>query len=83
MLTVRAKKDAWLRVEADGATVFQSTLDHVKAETWLAHDKIELSGKNMQQLEFEINGKLIGTLSRRDTKAKKIVITREGLAVVP
>ncbi|MBI3616664.1 MAG: DUF4115 domain-containing protein [Candidatus Omnitrophica bacterium] len=83
MLTVRAKKDSWLRVEADGVTVFQSALTRGKSETWLAHDKIEISGKNMQQLEFELNGKLIGALSRRDYKAKKILITREGLSVVP
>ncbi len=83
MLTVRAKKDSWLRVEADGVTVFQSALNRGKSETWLAHDKIGISGKNMQQLEFELNGKLIGALSRRDYKAKKILITREGLSVVP
>lgn len=83
MLTVRAKKDSWLRVEADGATVFQSALNRGKSETWFAHDRIAISGKNMQQLEFELNGKLIGALSRRDYKAKKILITREGLSVVP
>lgn len=83
MLTIRAKKDSWLRVEADGVTVFQSALNHGKSETWLAQNKIEISGKNMQQLEFELNGKLIGTLSRRDYKAKKIMITREGLSVIP
>ncbi len=83
MLTVRAKKDTWLRVESDGVTVFQSALDHGKSETWLAHERIEISGKNMQQLEFELNGKLIGALSRRDYKAKKILINREGLSVIP
>lgn len=83
MLTVRAKKDTWLRVESDGITVFQSGLTRGKSETWLASNKIEISGKNIQQLEFELNGKMIGALSRRDSKAKKIMITREGLAVVP
>ncbi len=83
MLTVRAKKDTWLRVVADGITVFQSALNYGKSETWIANDKIEISGKNMQQLEFELNGKLIGSLSRRDYKANKIMITREGLSVIP
>lgn len=82
-LTLRAKKDSWLRVEADGVTVFQSALNRGKSETWLARARIEISGKNMQHLEFELNGKLIGALSRRDYKAKKILITREGLSVVP
>ena len=83
MLTVRAKNDSWLRVEADGVTVFQSALNRGKSETWLAQKRIEISGKNMQQLEFELNGKLIGALSRRDYKAKKIIVSREGLSVIP
>ncbi|MBI5415197.1 MAG: DUF4115 domain-containing protein [Candidatus Omnitrophica bacterium] len=82
ILTVRARKDSWLRVEADGVVVFQSSLVYGKSESWIASEKIEISGKNMQQLEFELNGKLLGALSRRDRNAKKVVITREGLSVI-
>ncbi|MBI5150881.1 MAG: DUF4115 domain-containing protein [Candidatus Omnitrophica bacterium] len=82
ILTVRAKKDSWLRVAADGIVVFQSSLAYGKSESWIASEKIEISGKNMQQLEFELNGKLLGALSRRDRNATKVVITRDGLSVI-
>lgn len=80
-LTVRAKKESWLRVMADGQIVFQSTLETGEVETWLADKKIEIAGKNISQLEFELNGKLIGPLGRKDRNAKRIVITKDGLEV--
>ena len=80
-LTVRAKKNSWLRVRTDGNIVFQSTLRLGVVETWTADDEIEISGKNIDQLEFELNGKMIGTLGRKDRNAKKVVITKNGLSV--
>ncbi len=80
-LTVRAKKNSWLRVSADGNIVFQSTLRLGSVETWMAEEKIEISGKNINSLEFELNGKMIGTLGREDRKAKKLVVTKDGLTV--
>ncbi|MBF0521627.1 MAG: DUF4115 domain-containing protein [Candidatus Omnitrophica bacterium] len=80
-LVVRAKAKSWLRVKADGQVVFQSTLKTGSFETWTAKDKIEISGRNISQLEFELNGKLIGSLGREDRQAKTIVITKNGLSV--
>ena len=81
ILTVRAKKNSWLRVKTDGDTVFQSTLNLGEVETWMANESIEISGKNINQLEFELNGKMIGSLGRKDSKAKKLVVTKDGLTV--
>jgi len=80
-LTVRANQNSWLRVKTDGMVVFQSTLKIGAVETWLANDEIEISGRNINQLEFELNGKMIGTLGRKDRNAKKVVITKRGLSV--
>ncbi len=80
-VTVKARKDSWLRVEADGRVVFQSALNKGNVETWSADEKIELSGKNVSELEFELNGKVIGTLGRRDRRAKKIIFTQNGFSV--
>lgn len=80
-LTVRAKQNSWLRVKADGSIVFQSTLRRGAIETWTADNEVEISGKNIDQLEFELNGKMIGTLGRKDRNAKKVVITKNGLSV--
>lgn len=81
-LTVRARKNSWLNVKADSHTVFQGALSVGSVETWAANDKIEISGKNLNQLEFELNGKMIGTLGRADRKAKTIIITKDGLKVI-
>lgn len=81
-LTLRARKNSWLNVKADGQTVFQGTLNVGDVETWKANDKIEISGKNLNQLEFELNGRMIGTLGRADRKAKMVIIAKDGLKVV-
>lgn len=80
-LTVRAQKDSWLRVKADDRTVFQSTLSKGAVETWQADKEIVLKGKNIIHLEFELNGKLIGTLGRKNRKAKSVIFTKDGLSV--
>jgi len=80
-LTVRANQNSWLRVKTDGIVVFQSTLKIGAVETWFADKEIEISGRNINQLEFELNGKMIGTLGRKDRNAKKVVITKRGLSV--
>lgn len=80
-LTVRARKEGWLKVKADGKVIFQSTLKQGAVETWTADEKVEISGKNINQLEFDLNGRMIGTLGRSDRGAKEVVITKEGLTV--
>jgi len=80
-LSVRAKKKSWLRVKTDGNVVFQSALAAGAVETWRADDQIEISGRNINQLEFELNGKMIGELGRKDRGAKKVIVTKDGLKV--
>jgi cytoskeletal protein RodZ len=81
-LTVRAKKNSWLRVKTDGQTVFQSTLKQGTVETWNANENIEISGKNLNQLEVELNGKMVGTLGRDNNQANTVMINKKGLTVV-
>ena len=81
ILTVRANQNSWLRVKTDGRIVFQSTLRTGVVETWTADEEIEISGRNINQLEFELNGKMIGTLGRKERNVSKVVITASGLAV--
>ncbi len=80
-LTVRAKRNSWLQVKADGNVVFQSTLNKGDVETWMADDRIELSGKNINELEFELNGKMIGALGGADRLARRLIVTKDGLTV--
>ena len=80
-LTVKAQKKGWLQVKVDGRMVFQSVLESGASETWQAENIIELSGKNIHNLEFEMNGKVLGGLGRADRSARRVIITKDGLAV--
>ena len=80
-ITVRAQTSTWISVRADGVGVFQGHLKKGTASTWHATKKIELSAKDIGALEFEVNGRTVGKLARRDLKAKKVVVTPEGLNV--
>ncbi len=80
-MTVRATKDSWFQVKADGKTVFQSTLRSGRSESWAAKESLEISGKNINQLEYEVNGRFMGALGRKDRQAKKLVITKDGMTV--
>ncbi len=80
-LTVLAKKKNWVQVKVDGDIVFQSVLKKGTAEHWTADENIVLTGKNLQYLEFEVNGKFIGLLGEEDRRASEVVITKNGLSV--
>lgn len=80
-LTIKSKGAGWLQVKVDGVLVFQSTMREGAFETWEGEKTIELSGKNINNLEFELNGKILGQLGRADRGARRVVVTAEGLSV--
>jgi cytoskeleton protein RodZ len=80
-LTVRAPVTVWLKVRADGSTVFQGNLKKGNFESWSGNKRIEVTGKGITHLELEVNGKTVGKLGRPDTNAKKIIVTPEGMSV--
>ncbi len=80
-LTVKATVTTWLTVRSDGKVVFKGSLKKGGNESWSALKKIEISGKEVNLLEYEVNGKNIGKLGRRDSNARKVVVTPEGLLV--
>ncbi|MEI6437578.1 MAG: RodZ domain-containing protein [Candidatus Omnitrophota bacterium] len=80
-LTVRAATTTWLTVRSDGKVVFKGSLKKGSNESWSARKKIEITGKEVNMLEYEVNGKNIGRLSRRDSNARKVVVTPDGLSV--
>ncbi len=81
-LMAHFKKRTWLRVKVDGQVVFQSTMDAGSVETWKANDKIEISGNDISQTEFDLNGKFIGLLGSKNRQASEVVVTKDGLNVI-
>ncbi len=80
-VAVRAMKDTWLRVKSDGNVVFETTLSKGSMENWSADNRIELSGRDIEQLDMEVNGKHVGSLGGNERRIKKVLITKEGLTV--
>ncbi len=80
-LAVRANRDSWLQVKADDKVVFQMTMKKGTTESWNADTRIELTGKNINELDIEVNGKHIGALGSSERRAKRVIITKEGLTV--
>jgi len=80
-VAVRAIKSTWLRVTTDGNVVFETTLAKGSMETWDADKRIELSGRDIEQLDMEVNGKHIGPLGGGERRIRKVLITAEGLTV--
>lgn len=80
-VAVRAIRDTWVQVKTDDKVVFQTTLSKGSLEDWSADNHIELSGRNLDQLDMEVNGKHIGPLGGGERKIRKVLITKEGLTV--
>ena len=80
-VAVRAIRSTWVQVKADGNVVFQMTLSKGSMESWSADNRIELSGRDIEQLDMEVNGKHIGSLGGGERKIKRVLITQEGLTV--
>lgn len=80
-LAIRASRDTWLQVKADDKIVFQMSMKKGEMESWSADKQIELSGKNINELDMEVNGKHIGALGSSERRAKRVIITKEGLTV--
>ncbi len=81
-ITVRAQTTTWVRVDVDDTgTAFQGRLKKGSAGTWRGLKKIVLSANDIGALEFEVNGRSVGKLARNYLKAKKVIVTPEGLTV--
>jgi len=81
VLVIRSKRHGWLQVKADGKVVFQSTIKEGMTEKWEANKTIEISGKSIHYLDFEVNGKNLGGLSSAHKNSRRVVITKDGLSV--
>lgn len=80
-LVARALKNSWIQVKVDGEVVFGMTMQKGTMETWTADDSIEVSGRNISELEMEVNGKSMGRLGSTHRSARKVLITKDGLSV--
>ncbi|MCX5680719.1 MAG: DUF4115 domain-containing protein [Candidatus Omnitrophica bacterium] len=80
-LTIRTKRITWVSVRVDGVDRLRSTLAKGMVESWSASESIEISGKNLTDLEFELNGQPTNPSGKTHRSIKKIIITQGGFEV--
>jgi cytoskeleton protein RodZ len=78
VLEVSAIERAWVAVDADGKTIFQSTLSPYEAKTFTARDSFEVFTGNAQGTVLTLNGARQRSLGR-EGEVKRIRLTRNGL----
>lgn len=80
-LTVRTKKETWISVRVDGVVMSRTSFKKGSVESWTALESIELSGKNLNNLEFELNGQPTNPFGKTHRSIKKILINQDGFKI--
>jgi len=80
-LVVRTKKNTWISIRVDGIDMSRTSLTKGSVESWTASESIELSGKNLNDLEFELNGQPTNPFSKTRRGVKKILINHDGFKI--
>ncbi len=82
VVSIKATKKAWVKVTADGKTIYQDQMDpdiFSKKEVALhANDKMSMVIGNAGGIELVVNGKPAGTLGS-DGQTRSLTITPEGI----
>lgn len=80
-LVVKTKKNTWISIRVDGVDMSRTSLTKGSVESWTALESIELSGKNLNDLEFELNGQPTNPLGKTRRGIKKILINHDGFKI--
>lgn len=80
-LVIKTKKNTWISVRVDGVDMFRTTLAKGSVDSWTASESIELSGKNLNDLEFELNGEPTNPFGKTRRGIKKILIDQDGFKI--
>ena len=79
-ITVKAKRKCFLKVKVNGDVVFEGILLRGVAETWQGKE-IEMQISDGSAIEIEVNGRLIGAITRIRKPIKSFKITPSGISV--
>lgn len=78
-LRLRALDNVWIRILADGKTLYQGILGRNAVETWTAKDTLEIWTGNAANMFLSVNRFSLGSPGRG--MIRKMVITREGVRI--
>ncbi len=80
-VSIRAKKDCFLRVKENKKVVFEGILKKDMVESWQA-DELEFKISDGSAVEIEVNGKMLPPLSRLPRPIRSLKITHGSISVV-
>jgi len=78
-VTLRVKRDCFVRVKVDGGLVFEGVLRSGVVESWQGKDEIEFKISDGSSIDLEVNGTLYPPLSKIRKPIKSLRITKEGI----
>lgn len=79
-VTIRAKKDCYVRVRKDGIVVFDGIVPRGTAETWVAHKEIETAIGDSTAVDVEANGEFL-SLGKKRRSIKSLKITPSNVTI--
>ncbi len=79
-VTLRARKECFLRLRKDGIVIFDGIVPRGTARTWIAQKDIEMSINDRSAVEIEVNGESL-PLGKRKHSIKSLKITLDRITI--
>ena len=80
-VSLRIKRDCFVRVKLDGNLVFEGVLRKGVVESWEAKKEIEFKISDASSVDLEVGGQLYAPLSKIRKPIKSLKVTSEGIFI--
>ena len=81
IVSLRVKRDCFIRVRRDGEVVFEGILRKGALEQWQAAKELELKINDASSVELSVNGRILPPLSKIHQPIKSLKITARGISI--
>lgn len=81
IVSVRAKRNCFIKVKVDGKVLFQGILKRDTAEVWKGKKEVDLQIQDGSAVYIEVNGKSLPSLTSMRKPIKSLNITPSGIRV--
>ncbi len=80
-VSLRVKKDCFVRVKRDGKVVFEGVLPEGAIESWDAKEELEFKISDGSSVDVEVGGKFLPPLSKIHRPIKSLKVTPKGISI--
>ncbi len=82
VVSIKAKRDCFIRTKRDGKIVFEGSLGKGVVESWQASRQLEFSINDGSSVIVEVNGRVLPSLSKIHKPIKNLKITPKNISIV-